>query len=48
MNILVAGKAADRGQKVHNLAFAVWRCNDADIYVFCDSDARFPGTGCRA
>lgn len=42
VDILVAGRTADRGQKVHNLAFAVARCDDADIYVFCDSDARFP------
>jgi cellulose synthase/poly-beta-1,6-N-acetylglucosamine synthase-like glycosyltransferase len=41
-NVLVAGKTADRGQKVHNLATAVARTPDADIYVFCDSDARFP------
>ena len=42
VNILVAGRTADRGQKVHNLASAVTRRDDADIYVFCDSDARFP------
>ncbi len=42
-NILVAGRATDRGQKVHNLAYAVTRAGQsADIYVFCDSDARFP------
>jgi ceramide glucosyltransferase len=41
-NVLVAGRASDRGQKVHNLAFAVSRRRDAEIYVFCDSDARFP------
>src|SRR4051812_37400118 len=42
VNILVAGRTADRGQKVHNLACAVARRDDADIFVFCDSDARFP------
>jgi cellulose synthase/poly-beta-1,6-N-acetylglucosamine synthase-like glycosyltransferase len=41
-NILVAGRTFDRGQKVHNLAFAIERRGDAAIYVFCDSDARFP------
>jgi len=41
-NVLVAGRSSDRGQKVHNLASAVSQDNDAEIYVFCDSDARFP------
>jgi ceramide glucosyltransferase len=41
-NILVAGRATSRGQKVHNLAYAVEHAPAADIYVFCDSDARFP------
>ncbi len=42
-NIIVAGRATSRGQKVHNLAYAVENCAErADIYVFCDSDARFP------
>src|SRR3989442_12650507 len=42
-NILVAGRATDRGQKVHNLAYGVTRAGQgAAIYVFCDSDARFP------
>jgi len=41
-NILVAGRAADCGQKVHNLSYAVKHAGPADIYVFCDSDARFP------
>lgn len=40
-DILVAGKATNRGQKVHNLAYAVERIT-AEIFVFCDSDARFP------
>jgi cellulose synthase/poly-beta-1,6-N-acetylglucosamine synthase-like glycosyltransferase len=42
-NVLVAGRSSDCGQKVHNLACAVGRRPDAEIYVFCDSDARFPG-----
>jgi cellulose synthase/poly-beta-1,6-N-acetylglucosamine synthase-like glycosyltransferase len=41
-NVLVAGRASDRGQKVHNLAFAIQQRGSAGIYVFCDSDARFP------
>jgi ceramide glucosyltransferase len=40
--VLVAGRATSRGQKVHNLACAVEQSVTADIYVFCDSDARFP------
>ena len=40
--ILIAGHATDCGQKVHNLAYAVTHSDHAaDIYVFCDSDARF-------
>src|SRR5262245_2971429 len=40
--IVVAGRAWDCGQKVHNLTYAVRRAGDsADVYVFCDSDARF-------
>jgi len=43
-NILVAGRATDCGQKVHNLGYAVTHTGaaPADILVFCDSDARFP------
>jgi len=41
-NVLVAGLATSCGQKVHNLAYAVEHAPPADIYVFCDSDARFP------
>jgi cellulose synthase/poly-beta-1,6-N-acetylglucosamine synthase-like glycosyltransferase len=41
-DVIVAGRATTRGQKVHNLAYAVERCGAADVYVFCDSDARFP------
>jgi cellulose synthase/poly-beta-1,6-N-acetylglucosamine synthase-like glycosyltransferase len=41
-NVLVAGRATNEGQKVHNLAFAVRHAGGtADTYVFCDSDARF-------
>src|SRR5262249_2452170 len=42
VNVLVAGRASSCGQKVHNLAYAVEHGPAADIYVFCDSDARFP------
>ena len=41
-NIVVAGPAQDCGQKVHNLRYAIERVAAADIYVFCDSDARYP------
>src|SRR5262249_15976770 len=42
-NILVAGKAVDCGQKVHNLAYAIKNVDTTpDIYVFCDADACFP------
>ena len=42
-NILVAGRATDCGQKVHNLAYAITHTSEpAGIYVFCDSDALFP------
>src|SRR5262245_28880290 len=43
--VLVAGRATNQGQKVHNLSFAVSHAGvgrAGDIYVFCDSDARFP------
>jgi cellulose synthase/poly-beta-1,6-N-acetylglucosamine synthase-like glycosyltransferase len=41
-NVLIAGRASDCGQKVHNLTYAVREADvGADIYVFCDSDARF-------
>jgi cellulose synthase/poly-beta-1,6-N-acetylglucosamine synthase-like glycosyltransferase len=40
---LIAGKAVDRGQKVHNLIYGVTHASgDADVLVFCDADARFP------
>src|SRR5215469_15939128 len=42
-NVLIAGRAVDRGQKVNNLAYAVEQPDTAnDVYVFCDSDVRFP------
>jgi ceramide glucosyltransferase len=42
-NILIAGRATNCGQKVHNLEYAINHTDrTADIYVFCDSDARFP------
>ncbi len=42
--ILVAGHATTRGQKVHNLAYAIEQTDTsaATVFVFCDSDARFP------
>jgi ceramide glucosyltransferase len=41
--VLVAGEAADRGQKVHNLIYGVEHASgDAEVFVFCDADARFP------
>jgi len=39
---LVAGLATIRGQKVHNMIHAVEASGDADVFVFCDADARFP------
>lgn len=42
-NPLVAGHATARGQKVHNLIHAVEHAaGDAEVFVFCDADARFP------
>ena len=41
-NIVVAGPAQDCGQKVHNLRYAIEHAAAADIYAFCDSDARYP------
>jgi cellulose synthase/poly-beta-1,6-N-acetylglucosamine synthase-like glycosyltransferase len=42
-NILVAGEATGRGQKVHNLLYGVEHAaGDAEVFVFCDADARFP------
>ncbi|HYR91401.1 MAG TPA: glycosyltransferase [Terriglobia bacterium] len=41
-DVLVAGRASNCGQKVHNLTYAVQHAaTPADILVFCDSDARF-------
>lgn len=39
---LVAGIATIRGQKVHNMIHAVEASPDAEVFVFCDADARFP------
>ena len=41
VSVLVAGHATNCGQKVHNLRYAVEHNATADVYVFCDSDARF-------
>jgi len=41
MQIVIAGRALDRGQKVHNLSFAIRRAHrDSEVFVFIDSDAR--------
>lgn len=41
MQIVVAGAAAGRGQKVHNLSFAIQQAHrDSEVFVFVDSDAR--------
>jgi ceramide glucosyltransferase len=41
--VLTAGPAADRGQKVHNLLHGVQHAaGSAEVFVFCDADARFP------
>ena len=41
--VLVAGEATSRGQKVHNLIHGVEHgAGDAEVFVFCDADARFP------
>jgi len=41
--VLIAGHATARGQKVHNLIHAVEHAaGNAEVFVFCDSDARFP------
>ena len=41
--VLVAGPASGRGQKVHNLTYGVEQDpGDAEVFVFCDVDARFP------
>jgi len=43
MQVVIAGAAIDRGQKVHNLGSAVRRAQrSSEVFVFVDSDAR-PG-----
>jgi cellulose synthase/poly-beta-1,6-N-acetylglucosamine synthase-like glycosyltransferase len=40
--VVVAGEAGDRGQKVHNLLYAVdHAAGAAEVFAFCDADARF-------
>jgi cellulose synthase/poly-beta-1,6-N-acetylglucosamine synthase-like glycosyltransferase len=40
MQVVVAGGAIGRGQKVHNLAFAIPHAHrDSEVFVFVDSDA---------
>jgi len=42
-NVLVAGPATGRGQKVHNLIYGVEHAaGDAEVFAFCDADVRFP------
>jgi ceramide glucosyltransferase len=44
VEIIVAGRAVDRGQKVHNQTEALKRASaDAEVFAFVDSDGR-PGT----
>jgi ceramide glucosyltransferase len=41
MQTVVAGVASERGQKVHNLSFAIQHAHrDSEVFVFVDSDAR--------
>jgi cellulose synthase/poly-beta-1,6-N-acetylglucosamine synthase-like glycosyltransferase len=41
--VLVAGESSKCGQKVHNLIHGVTEAaGDAEVFVFCDADARFP------
>ena len=40
--VLIAGRTTNCGQKVHNLTYAIQHAGLPDVYVFCDSDARFP------
>jgi cellulose synthase/poly-beta-1,6-N-acetylglucosamine synthase-like glycosyltransferase len=43
VNVLVAGPAKDCGQKVHNLLHGIDRLlSSPEVFVFCDSDARYP------
>src|SRR5262252_3278099 len=40
MQVVVAGPASERGQKVHNLSFAIRHAHrDSEVFVFVDSDA---------
>jgi ceramide glucosyltransferase len=41
-SVRVAGISTIRGQKVHNMIHVVETSGNADVFVFCDSDARFP------
>jgi cellulose synthase/poly-beta-1,6-N-acetylglucosamine synthase-like glycosyltransferase len=48
-HITVSGFADRRGQKVHNLIHGVTtEASDAEVFVFCDADARFPRTWIRS
>ena len=49
MQVLVAGAASGRGQKVHNLSHAIRHAHrDSEVFVFVDSDARPAGNWLRA
>jgi cellulose synthase/poly-beta-1,6-N-acetylglucosamine synthase-like glycosyltransferase len=49
MQVVVAGAAIDRGQKVHNLSFAIRHAHrDSEVFVFVDSDARASKTWLRS
>src|SRR6185295_16889129 len=41
-SVIVAEISTIRGQKVHNMIHVVETAGDAEVFVFCDSDARFP------
>src|SRR6185295_7874936 len=48
-HIVIAGKAIDRGQKVHNLAMAVAEVDSrSEAFVFVDTDARPQANWLRA
>lgn len=46
-DIVIAGVASGRGQKVHNLIRAVETPHESEILAFCDADARFPKSWLR-
>ena len=49
MQFLIAGRAIDQGQKVHNLIFAVNHAHPkSEVFAFADSDARPQGEWLRS